>query len=94
MPKGTRYMFHLTSCHLTISDKNRNGHEKSSQVLINIKNLLRLKFSLKTFDFFLCLKCALKPYFAQKLGNKAKIVRGCFDHTKLLKSCSAQSEQA
>ena len=52
MPKGTTYMFHLTSCHLTISDKNRNGHEKSSQVLINIRNLHTFKFSVKTVDFF------------------------------------------
>ena len=36
MPKGTTYMFHLTSCQLTISDKNRNRHGKSSQVLIQL----------------------------------------------------------
>ena len=36
-------MFHLTSCHLTISDKNRNRHEKSSQVLINIQKFAYIK---------------------------------------------------
>ena len=48
---------------------------------------------MKTVDFFVLEMC-LKPYFAQKLRNKAKIVRGCLDHEKLLRSCRAQSGQA
>ena len=47
-------MFHLTSCHLTISDKNRNRHEKSSQVLINIQKFAYIKVFFENF----CLFCA------------------------------------
>ena len=69
MPKGTRYMFHLTSYHVTISDKNRNGHEESYQVFINIQ-----KFACIKMLTFLCLKCA------QKLHNEAIISRDRQDH--------------
>ena len=69
MPKGTTYMFHMTSCHLTISDKNRNRQDKSSQVLIkNFRNLHTLKFSMKTVDFFVLEMCP-KAVFCTKIAQ-------------------------
>ena len=53
-------MFHLTSCHRTISDKNRNGHEKSCQVLINIQKFAWIKVFYQIVDYFVLEMC-LKP---------------------------------
>ena len=58
MPKGTTYMFHLTSYHFKISDKNL--------ILDKKKNLHTLKFSMKTVDFFFVLEMCPKAIFCTK----------------------------
>ena len=51
-------MFHLTSYHFKISDKNL--------ILDKKKNLHTLKFSMKTVDFFFVLEMCPKAIFCTK----------------------------
>ena len=91
-------MFHLTSCHLTISDKNRNGHEKSCQVLINIQKFAWIKVFYQIVDYFvleMCLKPILRNHaIRQYLLEVVRTTKSCPKHKKLLISCRAQSGQA